>query len=151
MGDTQNRDWKIIEWGTIAAAFSTAAKPMAFAQHGFGIRPLYPGGGSEGDRSMERHEDTDEVPGEGVEEVASDGGIGPEIEAEGIPVDAQEARPIFDPRLPSQQEVDIHSFTHHPYRNWCPVCIEAKGKPKPDLKQDGKMKALPVVSLDYDS
>ena len=100
---------------------------------------------------MERQEDSDEVPGEGVEEVASDGGIGPEIEAEGIPVDAQEARPIFDPRLPSQQEVDIHYLTYLPYRNWCPVCIKAKGKENPHLKQYGKIKVLPVVSLDYDS
>jgi len=37
-------------------------------------------------------------------------------------------RKLIDPRLPTQREVDEHNLTHLPYRNWCPVCVKAKGK-----------------------
>ena len=37
-------------------------------------------------------------------------------------------RKLIDPRLPSQREVDEHNLTHLPYRNWCPICVRAKGK-----------------------
>ena len=35
---------------------------------------------------------------------------------------------IADPRLPSADEVDQHSWTHLPYRSWCSHCIRGKGK-----------------------
>ena len=41
--------------------------------------------------------------------------------------DAQ-IKKILDPRLPTQAEVDEHNLTHLPYRNWCPICVQAKGK-----------------------
>ena len=38
-------------------------------------------------------------------------------------------RKLVDPKLPSQAEVDRHYLMGHlPYRNWCPVCVRAKGK-----------------------
>ena len=35
---------------------------------------------------------------------------------------------LIDPRLPTQREVEDHCLTHLPYRNWCPICVKAKGK-----------------------
>ena len=38
-------------------------------------------------------------------------------------------RKLIDPKLPSREEVDKHHISGHlPYRNWCPICIQAKGK-----------------------
>ena len=28
---------------------------------------------------------------------------------------------------PSKEEYDRHCLTHVPYRNWCPICVQAKG------------------------
>ena len=42
--------------------------------------------------------------------------------------DSREMRRLVDPRRPSQEEVDEHELTHLPYRNWCPICVKAKGK-----------------------
>ena len=38
-------------------------------------------------------------------------------------------RRLVDPKLPTQEEVDSHYLMGHlPYRNWCPICVRAKGK-----------------------
>ena len=38
-------------------------------------------------------------------------------------------RKLVDPKLPTQEKVDEHYLRGHvPYRNWCPVCIQAGGK-----------------------
>ena len=39
---------------------------------------------------------------------------------------------MVDPRRPSQREVEEHERHHLPYRNWCPVCVKAKGKEMPN-------------------
>ena len=35
---------------------------------------------------------------------------------------------MLDPRLPTPEEVEEHYRFHLPYRNWCPVCVRAKGR-----------------------
>ena len=47
------------------------------------------------------------------------------LEKEG---DKREIRRLIDPRKPTTEEVDEHELTHVPYRNWCPICVMAKGK-----------------------
>ena len=42
--------------------------------------------------------------------------------------DERNVRQLIDPRKPTKQEVDLHELFHLPYRNWCAVCIKAKGK-----------------------
>ena len=38
-------------------------------------------------------------------------------------------RDFTDPKLPSAEEVEKHRVMGHvPYRNWCPICIQARGK-----------------------
>ena len=41
------------------------------------------------------------------------------------------------PARPRQEEVDTHNCTHIPFRSWCPVCIEAKGKENPHRRTKG--------------
>ena len=35
---------------------------------------------------------------------------------------------FVDPRLPSPAEQAAHALVHVPYRNWCGVCVRAKGR-----------------------
>ena len=59
---------------------------------------------------------------------------------------------LKSPIRPPQAEVDKHELTHLPYRPWCRVCVESKGKedPHPRGRQDEDDKSgLPVVAFDY--
>ena len=72
----------------------------------------------------------DEVPQE-VPQVGATGVLGG-TGFEAGRVDAQEegkfVKRLVDPRLPTEDEVAHHELTHVPYRNWCPVCVKAKGR-----------------------
>ena len=38
-------------------------------------------------------------------------------------------RKLVDPKMPTEKEWEDHWLMGHwPYRNWCPVCIAARGK-----------------------
>ena len=38
-------------------------------------------------------------------------------------------RRLVDPKLPTPEEVKVHELKGHvEYRNWCPICIKARGK-----------------------
>ena len=59
---------------------------------------------------------------------------------------------LRSPIRPPAAEVDRHNLTHLPYRPWCRVCVESKGKedPHPRGRHDAEDKSgLPLVSLDY--
>ena len=61
---------------------------------------------------------------------------------------------LRSPIRPSAEDVEKHDATHVPYRNWCPICVAARGKEDPHKRQvgarQGKRKAgLPKFSLDY--
>ena len=47
-------------------------------------------------------------------------------------------RTVKDPGCPSQEERDRHYTTHMPYRSWCPVCVQAKGKENPHFRKKEK-------------
>ena len=55
---------------------------------------------------------------------------------------------------PSAEDVEAHSTTHVPYRNWCPICVRARGKEDPHQRQTGEKRLrrgarLPKISMDY--
>ena len=61
---------------------------------------------------------------------------------------------LRSPIRPSAEDVEKHDATHVPYRNWCPICVAARGKEDPHKRQvgarQGRRKAgLPKFSLDY--
>ena len=58
-------------------------------------------------------------------------------------------RKLLDPKLPSQQEVDEHCLTHLPYRNWCPYCVQGKGKSAPHFKRLPRTDGLTEIHFDY--
>ena len=42
---------------------------------------------------------------------------------------------LRNPIRPSAEDVDRHDATHVPYRNWCPICVAARGKGAPHKRQ----------------
>ena len=68
------------------------------------------------------------------------------------PTEARVPKTLFNPLLPSKREVEEHNLTHLPYRNWCPVCVAAKGKEQghPRVERGGPDEDMPEVGMDYD-
>ena len=56
---------------------------------------------------------------------------------------------MVDPGKPRKQEVEDHNRTHIPYRNWCPVCVKARGKDTDHRAEVGKERDLSEYSFDY--
>ena len=57
---------------------------------------------------------------------------------------------LADPRLPSQDAVDKHWIRGHvEYRNWCEVCVRARGREWDHTRVKEKERRLPEYSFDY--
>ena len=57
-----------------------------------------------------------------------------------------------DPGNPTWEEIERHNCTHMPYRSWCPVCVESKGKEDPHYSKKVKgARDKDTVGLDYKS
>ena len=65
--------------------------------------------------------------------------------------EAQPAQSLRSPMLrllPSQQEQDTHSLTHQPYRSWCRVCQQAKGRGGQHRRQHQQEENFSIIQLD---
>ena len=60
--------------------------------------------------------------------------------------EAQRAKGVKAPEQPTQQQIRVHNLTHLPYRNWCPICVESRGKADSHKKQTSKQ---PVIQIDF--
>ena len=49
---------------------------------------------------------------------------------------------------PSKEEYERHCLTHLPYRNWCPICVQAKRNNPGHYRIVGP-RGIPVFSMDY--
>ena len=109
---------------------------------------LYEEGVSEGD---DDDEDIEEDPDDDEDFEGDAGGKGSTVgERYSLPKEGKFVRKLLDPSLPSRDEVDEHYVMGHlPYRNWCPVCIRAKGKDMDHQSDKGKERKLPEYGFDY--
>ena len=57
------------------------------------------------------------------------------------------AKGIKAPQQPTEQERKEHNLTHLPYRSWCTICVESKGRANNHPQQ--KTSKLPVVQCDF--
>jgi len=69
----------------------------------------------------------------------------------GQTLEAPKIKTVKDPGDPTLDEIESHNAGgHNPYRSWCPVCIEGRGKEDPHFKSKEKEKqGKPVIGLDY--
>ena len=58
-------------------------------------------------------------------------------------------RGLGDPRKPSEKEVVEHELTHLPYRNWCAVCVRAKGKDLDHRKEVREEREISEYCFDF--
>ena len=63
--------------------------------------------------------------------------------------EARIARTRRKPKEPSLEERRVHRLTRLPYRNWCEVCFEARGRNTQHLKRQPRELHHPHVHLDY--
>ena len=55
-----------------------------------------------------------------------------------------------DPGDPTTKEREDHNATHRPFRSWCPICVNAKGREEAHRKGRGKERSCEAtISLDY--
>ena len=100
---------------------------------------------------LEVDEQRDEIV---VESDADDeGGVveaGDQVERLALGKDGAIVRKLVDPKLPSEKEVEEHYVRgHFPYRNWCHICVRAKGKDMGHQKEGGKERKVPEYHFDY--
>ena len=55
---------------------------------------------------------------------------------------------MLDPKLPTGEEVEDHYRFHIPYRNWCPICVQAKGRDL-DHNPSDRDRKVSEYSFDY--
>ncbi len=89
-----------------------------------------------------------------VESDADDeGGVeeaGDQVERLALGKEGVVVRKLVDPKLPSEKEVEEHYVRgHFPYRNWCHICVKAKGKDMGHQKEGGKERKVPEYHFDY--
>ena len=71
-----------------------------------------------------------------------------EGEEELIADEVEESKPLPNPVLPNQAEVDRHWIDHLPFRSWCGACISGRGRAIPHKRTEGKRK-IPTLAFDY--
>ncbi len=72
------------------------------------------------------------------------------------PCEARVPFTLKAPVKPSAEEISKHNATHLPYRNWCPICVRAKGREDAhyrgaNIPDDDDKDGVPVVSMDYNT
>ena len=53
---------------------------------------------------------------------------------------------ISMPRQPAEQEIMEHNFTHMPYRSWCPICIQGRGRSDAHPQRSS---SRPIILIDF--
>ena len=54
------------------------------------------------------------------------------------------------PCAPTHEDRERHNASHLPYRSWCDVCVQARGKEDPNKKVKAKTEeAVPTIVMDY--
>ncbi len=70
------------------------------------------------------------------------------------PCDSRIPVTLNNPIRPSAEDVEKHYTTHYPYRSWCSICVDSKGKEDAHRAgannlEDGDKHGIPIFSLDY--
>ena len=117
---------------------------------------------AEGEHERSEHDDQNELnvvegpAGAGEEQSLNRGDEGQDLtmEVEEVvcePCEVRVPKSLFDPMLPTPQEVEDHNITHCPPRRWCKICVQGSGKEHPHLRLKKEDRSgLPQYGMDYD-
>lgn len=67
---------------------------------------------------------------------------------EGSTTEERKPRKMADPKMPKKEEIEAHEITHIPFRSWCAICVQGKGKNLAHHR-GSRERGLPEVHLDY--
>ena len=56
------------------------------------------------------------------------------------------ARATTMPKQPTEQEIIEHNLTHMPYRSWCPICIQGRGRADAHPQRSSNR---PIIQIDF--
>ena len=102
-------------------------------------------GGSNGDVALKIGEEDGDSDGEDLRLESGEPCERIRVEEEGAVI-----KKLIDPKLPTQEAVDRHWIRGHvEYRNWCEVCVRARGKEWDHAKVKEGERLLPEYSFDY--
>ena len=59
---------------------------------------------------------------------------------------AIKARATSMPKQPTEQEIMENNLTHMPYRSWCPICIQGRGRPDAHPQRSS---SRPITQIDF--
>ena len=62
----------------------------------------------------------------------------------------ENVKPLPQPKVPTQAQIDAHNLTHMPYRSWCPHCVAAR-RPNSHHRSSSSdsQRADPLLVADY--
>ena len=66
--------------------------------------------------------------------------------------EAVECNPCTRPDMPTADEYSRRRLTHLPYRSWCKICVQAKGRNLQHKKKHtttDKHRQMPTIAVDY--
>ena len=63
--------------------------------------------------------------------------------------EAQTPRTMCSPCKPSTAEVILHRKTHLPFRSWCKVCVQGRGRRAAQVTKVREDTGIPMIGLDY--
>ena len=67
----------------------------------------------------------------------------------GLEKEGKFIRKLIDPKLPTQEEVNMHNLMGHvEYRSWCGICVRCRGKDMDHKAQKDKERKFPEYSFD---
>ena len=66
-----------------------------------------------------------------------------------LPTELRASRVKRGQRDPTDDEVTHHEPLHLPFRNWCPICIAARGTEDPHWRRGDARRSDPQVQLDF--
>ena len=62
--------------------------------------------------------------------------------------DVEDKKPLPTPVLPSRADIDRHWLDHLPFRSWCNICVNGRGRERPHHRHPG-VRTLPTLCFDY--
>ena len=70
-----------------------------------------------------------------------------DLDQEDINIEARRPKSLRSPSQPTPAQIEEHNLTHQPFRSWCPICQQTRGRPSQHRRRGGDHQS--VIMFDY--
>ena len=70
-----------------------------------------------------------------------------DLDQEDINIEARRPKSLRSPSQPTPSQIEEHNLTHQPFRSWCPICQQTRGRPSQHCRRGGDHQS--VIMCDY--